>query len=132
MDSVVGQFEDGLSFCSVPSCKAGRMKDTFPSDLNIEEWARRYTSSQNAKDREVEERIENTISPATKKNGFYSKDDCLELCRWKSTRPKKRYAQNDGTFIHEVTAVALKTPNERLRIEALTLLDGISWPTASV
>lgn len=30
------------------------------------------------------------------------------------------------------TRVALSTPSERLRIEVLTLLDGVGWPTASV
>lgn len=108
------------------------MKYTLPSDLNIEERARQYTERQTPKERETEERIENTISPATKKNGFYTKGDFLELCRWKSPRPKRRCAQNDEKFIHEVTAVALKAENDRLRIGALMLLDGVGLPTASV
>ena len=32
----------------------------------------------------------------------------------------------------EVTRTALRTDNERLKIEILTLLTGVSWPTASV
>lgn len=31
-----------------------------------------------------------------------------------------------------MTRVALSTPDERLRIEILTLLSGVSWPSASV
>ena len=39
---------------------------------------------------------------------------------------------NSEDFIKGVTHIALTTPNERLRIEVLTLLNGVSWPTASV
>ena len=35
-------------------------------------------------------------------------------------------------FIRDVTGTALSTNNERLRIEVLTLLSGVNWPTASV
>jgi hypothetical protein len=34
--------------------------------------------------------------------------------------------------VRAVTAAALATPSERLRIEVLTLLCGVKWPTASV
>ena len=40
--------------------------------------------------------------------------------------------KNDEKFINEVTRIALTTSDERLRIEVLTLLSGIGWPTASV
>jgi hypothetical protein len=35
-------------------------------------------------------------------------------------------------LIAAVTGTALSTDNERLRIEVLTLLSGVNWPTASV
>ena len=35
-------------------------------------------------------------------------------------------------YIEAVTKMAFSTPNERLRIEVLLLLDGVRWPTASV
>jgi len=41
-------------------------------------------------------------------------------------------ASNSREFIEAVTKTALSTPVERLRIEVLTLLTGVSWPTASV
>jgi hypothetical protein len=39
---------------------------------------------------------------------------------------------NSEEFIKDVTRIALTAPNEKLRIEVLTLLNGVSWPTASV
>jgi hypothetical protein len=98
----------------------------------IETWARRYILAQKAKERETEDRIEDTIGPNTRTKGFYSKGDFLELANWKSPRPKRHYERNDDDFLHEVTSVALTTSNERLRIEILTLLSGVDWRTASV
>ena len=46
-------------------------------------------------------------------------------------QPQPRRANAEG-FVNAVTATALATPDERLRIEVLTLLDGVDWPTASV
>lgn len=98
----------------------------------IKELARRYTVAQRAKERETEDRIEHTIGPRTREEGFCSKADFLELARWKSPRPKRYYELNDDDFLREVTSVALMTSNERLRIEILTLLSGVDLRTASV
>jgi hypothetical protein len=40
--------------------------------------------------------------------------------------------RNSEAYVREVTQFALATPDEHARIEALTLLDGVLWPTASV
>ena len=65
-------------------------------------------------------------------NGYLNKPLFIELCHWKSPRPARHYKKNSEVFIQEVTSLALSTSSERLRIEILTLLDGVSWPTASV
>jgi hypothetical protein len=39
---------------------------------------------------------------------------------------------NQANYVQEVTSIALAAPSERVRIETLTILDGVSWPTASV
>ena len=39
---------------------------------------------------------------------------------------------NHAQYVLEMTAIALNATSERTRIETLTLLDGVSWPTASV
>lgn len=79
-----------------------------------------------------ERRVVEEISPAVRERGFFTKPEFLEVCYWKSPRSKTRYETNDPEFVREVTTVALSTPSERLRIEALTLLTGVAWPTASV
>lgn len=72
------------------------------------------------------------ISPAIHQRRHFTRDEFLTVATWKSRRPRKRYARNDEAFVTAVTRTALSTPHERLRIEVLTLLDGVSWPTASV
>ena len=72
------------------------------------------------------------IVPRVQTMGYCDRDDFLALCEWKSPRPRKHYQNNAADFIRAVTEVALSSPDERLRIEVLTLLDGVLWPTASV
>ncbi len=55
-----------------------------------------------------------------------------KLIRWKSPRSVHWIQQEQEPYIREVTRFALSTPSERARIEVLTLLDGVGWPTASV
>lgn len=63
---------------------------------------------------------------------YLTREHFLALCRWKSPRSGPRCAENSEGYIEAVTRVALGTDDERLRIEVLTLLAGVSWPTASV
>jgi hypothetical protein len=61
-----------------------------------------------------------------------SREDFLALCKWKTPRTRPRCETNDEDFIRSVTSTALSTKDERLRIEVLTVLTGVEWPTASV
>jgi hypothetical protein len=97
----------------------------FPID-QVHSLAKRYGT--NAE----ENLIESELVPLAKAQKYLSRDQFLAICRWKSRRPTKRFEQNDEAFICEVTTTALTTENERLRIEVLTLLCGVEWPTASV
>lgn len=73
------------------------------------------------------------IGNRAKEIGFYAKEEFLDICEWKSPRNRKRYNKNTEEYIREITKIALSTDtSERLRIESLTLLDGVSWATASV
>jgi hypothetical protein len=76
--------------------------------------------------------IEKDIAPRARRVGWLSKPDFLALARWKSPRSQSRCASNSEDFIKAVTQTALSTQDERLRVEVLTLLRGVSWPTASV
>jgi hypothetical protein len=91
----------------------------------IAQWASRYTYP-------GEGIVENEIAPRAKKDGYLSREDFLALCKWKTPRSAPRCETNDEDFIRSVTSTALSTKDERLRIEVLTLLCGVEWPTASV
>jgi hypothetical protein len=91
----------------------------------IRSWASRYAYDK-------EDFIELVIAPRIKTAKFATQDEFLALCEWKSSRPRPHFRKNSDDFIRATTYVALSSPNERLRIEVLTLLTGVSWPIASV
>lgn len=92
---------------------------------NILYWAQRYPIKDDFK-------VEEVIAPRVRMFGYYTKPDFLAMCHWKSPRSKPKVESNEEEFIKEVTEIALTTKQEKLRIEILTLLSGVSWPTASV
>src|SRR5207244_11354423 len=104
---------------------AGRSFNTPCQSSDVELWAAGYDTLQDSL-------IEQRVVPRIRALGYLSKVDFLALARWKSPRSQPRCAQNPEDYIRAVTQVALSTPNERLRIEALMLLEGVGWPTASV
>lgn len=93
--------------------------------IMIEELAARYSYPDEAT-------LTGVIGSAVRQRGRYTRDEFLTVAEWKSPRNRKRYALNDEDFVAAVTGTSLSSKNERLRIEALTLLNGVSWPTASV
>jgi hypothetical protein len=64
--------------------------------------------------------------------GYLTKIQLNKLCKWKAARSAGYVNKNKPSFIKEITQFALSTSDERARIESLTLLDGVAWPTASV
>jgi hypothetical protein len=109
------------------NCQTKMFELQFPED-QLRTWAEEY-------DYAAPDGLSNSPEKAArfmKENGCLDKSLFVELCRWKSPRPLHHYENNGETFVREVTREALSTPSERLRIEILTLLDGVSWPTASV
>ncbi|MCD6571510.1 MAG: hypothetical protein J7L53_12480 [Deltaproteobacteria bacterium] len=99
------------------------MKIGFSTN-DIIHWANRYSYP--------EEDLACNISIRIRNAGFIEKEDFLALCKWKSPRIMRHCGQNNADFIREITRVAFHSESEQLRIEALTLLNGVSWPTASV
>lgn len=70
---------------------------------------------------------------AAKKRRYLTFEEFIAIAEWKSPRPRKHYLTNQPSFVEEVTRVALAaTTSPRLAIESLTILEGVSWPTASV
>lgn len=89
-------------------------------------WISRYSVP------EEEKNIKNKLVPKVAKMGYLDKKSFLAVCEWKTHRTKSRCANNSQEFIQEVTSLCLGNSGEELRISALTLLRGVSWPTASV
>lgn len=66
-----------------------------------------------------------------KQKGYLTKNEFLNICLWKSRRPKNRYILNSETEIENITRLALAEEDELLKIEYLTRLKGVLIPTAS-
>jgi hypothetical protein len=64
--------------------------------------------------------------------GHLTKNELALVAYWKSPRSSKHARKNSEDFVFEITRFVFGTDCERARIESLTLLDGVSWPTASV
>ena len=66
-----------------------------------------------------------------RKKGFLTKEEFLQICMWKSPRPKKHYLSNSEENINKITKEAFLTSSEELKISFLTSLKGVSIPVAS-
>ena len=66
--------------------------------------------------------------------GFYTREDFLTVCGWKSPRTRSlwSHAANSDRLVREVTRVALSTEIEQLKLPALSAIRGVNSPTASV
>ena len=91
----------------------------------IPELAKRYSYP-------LEDKVVDEIGPRAKSRGYFSEDDFKALCYWKTPRSQSKINSNPPGMIEEATRIALSTEYEELRIGVLTLLHGVSWPTASV
>ena len=79
----------------------------------------------------VERTLWKDVAPEVRKRGFYNKREFLKVCDWKSPRNRSRFASNSARLVEMVSRAALSSADEQARIETLTLLDGVGWPTAS-
>jgi len=61
-----------------------------------------------------------------------NKDTLKRIAHWKSPRSSGHIKNNSDEYVKEITGFALKAKEERSRIEILTVLSGVEWPTASV
>src|SRR3989442_4834127 len=97
----------------------------FPLE-ELDHWASRYSYQ--------EDEPIMAIAKAVQQRGHYTKEEFLRLCTWKSARIVPRCKRNDADFVEYATGIALSRDNhfERLRIAALTSLEGVDWPVASV
>ncbi|MGA7492166.1 MAG: hypothetical protein WB930_11440 [Syntrophobacteraceae bacterium] len=61
-----------------------------------------------------------------------NKDELRLIARWKAPRAAGHMEKNSEEYVREITAFSFSAKTERARIEVLTNLDGVRWPTASV
>lgn len=71
------------------------------------------------------------ISKSAKINKYLTREEFIKICEWKTPRSKPKVASNQEEYIKEITNISLTTNCDQLRIEILTLLNGVGWPTAS-
>jgi hypothetical protein len=64
--------------------------------------------------------------------GYLTQSELLAVCRWKSPRALPLVRRNLPAEVQEATGWALHTKPERLRTGSLLILQGVSWPMASV
>ena len=57
--------------------------------------------------------------------GYLTKEDLRTVARWKSPRSAGHMEKNSDDYIQVISWIALKVRAERVRIEVLTLLDGV-------
>jgi hypothetical protein len=81
---------------------------------------------------EYDHEIESVLALQVRQRGYITKPEFVLICAWKTPRSKPKVASNSAEFIEAATRTALSTGSEQLRVEVLTLLNGVSWPTASV
>jgi hypothetical protein len=70
------------------------------------------------------------ITPKVLARGYYEKREFLQVCDWKSHRIGPLCQSNSRRDVEVVTRAALSSPDERVRIETLTVRRGVNWPTA--
>ena len=99
---------------------------------DIPQLAARYCISSSDREAKLEDKLISTVGPRVRERGYYTKPEFLELSWWKSPRTQSRCAKNPARYVEEISTIALSAKCERIRIEILTLLYGVSWPTASV
>src|SRR5262245_53025024 len=63
--------------------------------------------------------------------GYLTRAELEKVCRWKSPRAIRLISHNSVARVRGATRRALATRSERLRLEALRTLDGVSVPMAS-
>ena len=99
----------------------------------IEKSAKKYDDRAKANEKECP--LENKIFKSIKGMGstplFLTKDILLCIAEWKAARVKGHVNKNDEQYIKDITQVSLSTKNERLKIEILTLLNGVQIRMAS-
>jgi thermostable 8-oxoguanine DNA glycosylase len=66
-----------------------------------------------------------------KHQAFFDKPEFLQMCAWKSPRPRRLYDSNTNAEIRKVSIKVFAAQCEEEKVELLTNLKGVGVPTAS-
>lgn len=100
------------------------MRLRFP-ESEIEQVAQRYEYG-----RDETALIE--LRSKVQRLGYLDKEELMQVARWKAPRSSGHVEGNENSYVKEITSWAFRATNERSRVEVLTVLDGVRWPSASV
>jgi len=72
-----------------------------------------------------------SVGAAALARGYYTREEFLQVCAWKTVRSRPKVAANTEAAIADATGRALAAGDEATRIAALLELEGVGVPTAS-
>jgi len=81
-------------------------------------------------EREEDAKVMDRTNRIRKERELHLADLCA-VCDWKSRRSARHARKNTEEEVVEISSFALRATSEKARIEALQLLRGVSYPTAS-
>jgi hypothetical protein len=85
----------------------------------------------NPDEKTKEQNILNSIKKLGLSLQYIGKDILLGIADWKAPRVKGYIVRNDPAFVEEVTRASFSASNEKLKLEVLTLLEGVNIRMAS-
>ena len=68
---------------------------------------------------------------AARARGHSTREEFLTVCEWKTSRSRPKTGRNDAAAVERATRRALGSSDERERMEALLVLEGVGVPSAS-
>jgi hypothetical protein len=101
-----------------------RCESRMPLD-EVHEWADRYSYDVD------DDKVIDAIAPKVRERGHFLRDEFLATYAWKTTRTLGQARKYSEDEIADITAVAFRQTDEKLRICLLRALDGVDWPVAS-
>ena len=91
----------------------------------VRNWAKRCSSGVD------DDKIIDAIAPNVRQRGHFLRQEFLDTYAWKTTRTIGKAKKYSEAEIADVTGVAFRQTDEKLRICLLRTLDGVDWPVAS-
>lgn len=106
-------------------------KFQLPIKLRTKKGILDFSNRYSYKEKMKEQKLMKDASLA-KRRGYFTKEEFVNLCVWKTQRQKSRYMQNEPEMVEKVSRIAFeKNCPEKLRIKIFTVLSGVKARVAS-